>query len=285
MYVSAWDHIYQFDLQASNITPSRDTVAVYDGFEAPIGNTTYQTRFYLMQNTPNGKIYISCPGVNSRYLHVIDQLDSAGVACNVLQHHIELPAYNLLGLPNLPNFRLGALPGSPCDTLSPIAAFTYTDDMLQVTFEDQTSRNPSTWHWDFGDGTTDDVQHPVRNYTSPGQYEVCLIASNNIGSDTVCQSITLMTDNLFEVDKSIGLQVRPNPANDFLFLSFVTPQEEDYRLSLITPTGALMLQTDLPKGLSQHDIEVSHLLVGIYFYQIELDVRGMIASGKEVISR
>jgi len=55
---------------------------------------------------------------------------------------------------------------------------------LQVTFTDQSLRNPTSWFWDFGDGTTSDEQHPSHEYVDLGVYEVTLTASNAHGSDS-----------------------------------------------------------------------------------------------------
>ena len=285
LYVSGWDKIYQFDLEAVDVAASRDTVAIYDGFEYEYNNIIYQPRFYNMQNTPDGKIYISCPNTVSRYLHVIDQPDSASIACNVLQHHIELPAFNRFSLPNLPNYRLGALDGSPCDTLKPIANFSYSDEMLEVVFEDMTTRDPITWYWDFGDNMTSDEQHPVHDYSAAGTYEICLIASNTIGSDTVCQEITLMVDQVIELKKSLGLQVYPNPADDFLYLDFDNLQNKTYQFHLVDYTGKQLLSKNLSQGLSKHSISTGQFSTGLYMYHIN-DLSGeLIITGKFAISR
>jgi PKD repeat protein len=55
---------------------------------------------------------------------------------------------------------------------------------LQVTFTDESLRNPTTWSWDFGDGGTSDEQHPSHEYVDLGVYEVTLTASNAYGSDS-----------------------------------------------------------------------------------------------------
>ena len=285
LYVSGWDKIYQFDLEAVDVAASRDTVAIYDGFEYEYNNIIYQPRFYNMQNTPDGKIYISCPNTVSRYLHVIDQPDSASIACNVLQHHIELPAFNRFSLPNLPNYRLGALDGSPCDTLKPIATFSYSDDMLEVVFEDMTSRDPITWHWDFGDNMTSDEQHPVHEYLTQGTYEVCLIASNSIGSDTICQEITLMVDQIIELKESLDLQVYPNPVDDFLYLDFNTPLNESYQFHLVDYTGKQLLSKGLSKEIGKYNIETRQFPTGLYMYHINDLFGKLIVTGKFVISR
>jgi hypothetical protein len=112
LYVSSYQYVYQYDLYASDVLATKDTVAIYDGF---IGWNP--TRFFMPQLGPNGKIYISATGSNA-YLHVIDNPNQLGEACNVNQHGVELATGNHYTIPNFPNYRLGALEGSPCDTLS-----------------------------------------------------------------------------------------------------------------------------------------------------------------------
>jgi PKD repeat protein len=52
-----------------------------------------------------------------------------------------------------------------------------------VTFTDQSTNSPTSWLWDFGDGTTSPNQNPVHQYTVAGYYTVTLIATNGAGSD------------------------------------------------------------------------------------------------------
>ena len=62
-------------------------------------------------------IYINTGTCGSDYLHVIEYPDLKGKACNVKQHAIKLNIVNAFTAPNFPNYRLGPLKGSPCDTL------------------------------------------------------------------------------------------------------------------------------------------------------------------------
>ncbi|MBL7778914.1 MAG: hypothetical protein JNK66_11550, partial [Chitinophagales bacterium] len=110
LYVGITQYVLQYDLQDPDIAASVDTVAIYDGFQAPFGSF-----FHTMQLGPDGKIYESC-GNGERVYHVIEQPDKKGDSCMFKQHHILLPTYSA-GVPNFPNYRLGALPNSPCDTL------------------------------------------------------------------------------------------------------------------------------------------------------------------------
>ena len=48
---------------------------------------------------------------------VFNNPNAKGDSCNLVQHgvHISRPSW---GVPSFPNYRLGALPGSPCDTIN-----------------------------------------------------------------------------------------------------------------------------------------------------------------------
>ncbi|QQR87371.1 MAG: T9SS type A sorting domain-containing protein [Flavobacteriales bacterium] len=48
---------------------------------------------------------------------MINNPDQLGVACDIVQHGVVLPSYFMDSCPNHPNYHLGPLLGSPCDTL------------------------------------------------------------------------------------------------------------------------------------------------------------------------
>lgn len=113
LYVANYTKIFQYDLEASDILGSEQLVAEYDGF---LDGNGVPTRFFGLLLAPDNKIYGNIPGFNSRYLHVIDQPDQPGDACNVIQHAIYLPTDNFGTLPNVPFYRLYAA-GIPCDSM------------------------------------------------------------------------------------------------------------------------------------------------------------------------
>ncbi len=53
-----------------------------------------------------------------------------------------------------------------------------------IQFYDQSSGNPTSWLWNFGDGNSSIQQNPLHTYQNPGVYTVSLIVSNSEGSDT-----------------------------------------------------------------------------------------------------
>lgn len=57
-----------------------------------------------------------------------------------------------------------------------------------VQFFDYSSNGPSSWRWDFGDGTSSTNQNPNKVYTSNGVYNVKLVTSNSFGADSLVQN-------------------------------------------------------------------------------------------------
>ncbi|MDO9324722.1 MAG: PKD domain-containing protein, partial [Methanoregula sp.] len=74
--------------------------------------------------------------------------------------------------------------------ITPVANFMGTPTTgtlpLTVKFTDNSTNNPTTWNWSFGDGSivNASVQNPVHTYASPGTYTVSLNATNSGGSNT-----------------------------------------------------------------------------------------------------
>lgn len=77
----------------------------------------------------------------------------------------------------------------PPPPLPPVAAFTANDvegdSPHTVSFTDQSTNNPTSWFWEFGDGSSSTDQNPDHVYTNPGSYTVILTVSNEEGSDTI----------------------------------------------------------------------------------------------------
>ncbi len=116
-------YLYQFDLLAPNITASKTLIYTVN---AP-------SYFGFMRLAPDNKIYCShnyYDGINTypytdslnnnfnQNLSVINDPDSAGLACNFSPFSFYLGGNETYwGMPNNPEYELGALVGSPCDTL------------------------------------------------------------------------------------------------------------------------------------------------------------------------
>ncbi len=112
-YACSSSNIFQIDTDSLTV----DTVANYDGFISPPNLTCCATSFWNMYLAPNGKIYITS-GNGVQHLHEMNYPDSSGLACDVQQHAINLGYAQLRAVPNHPNYNLGPVVGSVCDSLS-----------------------------------------------------------------------------------------------------------------------------------------------------------------------
>jgi len=284
LYVSSFRFVYQYDLWATDIEASKDTVAIWDGFFVP---PVFATTFFLAQLAPDGKIYISANN-SVPYLHVINNPDLPGDSCDVCQHCIELPTWNAFSMPNFPNYRLGTLEGSQCDTLRqlPTAVWSYDAQALELAFQDASFHDIRSWHWDFGDGVTDTVLHPVHTYSAEGVYNVCLAVGNPRGVDTLCREIQVIINATNEAGNGISANISPNPvgeavaANLFADLG-VLANKFAVTVSLRDALGREVLREPLRvvDGKVQQELKVGHLAAGVYFCSVE-DEGSVVWQGK-----
>src|SRR5690606_15415532 len=75
----------------------------------------------------------------------------------------------------------------------PVTDFTATPTSgpasLAVQFTDTSTEQPTSWSWDFGDGSAlSTQQNPLHTYTTPGIYTVALTATNEAGAITETKS-------------------------------------------------------------------------------------------------
>lgn len=66
-----------------------------------------------------------------------------------------------------------------------------------VQFEDRSLNNPTSWLWDFGDGTTSTLQNPSHKYTQNGNKTVRLTVTNALGTDSTSQIVNTFDYSLY----------------------------------------------------------------------------------------
>ncbi len=113
LYVSTNKNIYQYDTWDTNINATRSIVSTWDTTQLP--HRTY----YHHLLAPDGKIYVT-NWFSADFLHVINEPDLQGVACDVVHEQVQLDALNTFMMPNAANYNLGAVTGSICDSLTSI---------------------------------------------------------------------------------------------------------------------------------------------------------------------
>ena len=88
-----------------------------------------------------------------------------------------------------------------------------TNNPFTYYFKDKSAGNVSSWHWNFGDGTTSDKQYPRHEYSSPGIYQVCLsiqtMENGTIESDKICKKVRVAEKGYFNLGGHVFVNQMP----------------------------------------------------------------------------
>jgi len=73
----------------------------------------------------------------------------------------------------------------------PVAKFKCQVTGMNATCADQSTGNPTSWLWEFGDGDTSTEQNPVHSYSVAGDYTVKLTVTNADGSNSASDVVKI----------------------------------------------------------------------------------------------
>jgi PGF-pre-PGF domain-containing protein len=128
---------------------------------------------------------------------------------------------------------------------------------LSVNFTDLSTNTPTSWYWDFGDGSNSSLQNPIHTYASAGTYTVSLNASN-IGGD----NISTQTDY-------IAAAVNPVANFSANVTSGATPLSVNFTdLSLNSPTSWFW---DFGDGTNSTGQSPTHIYTSAGTYNVSLN--------------
>ena len=147
--------------------------------------------------------------------------------------------------------------------LTPVAAFDYVANKLDVQFTDMSGNYPSAWSWTFGDGSSSNDQNPSHTYAADGIYEVCLTASNSQGSSTSCDSVSVTSVGIATLDPSIGVSIFPVPASGQIT---IVSDIEILDLQVIDMNGRVLLSKKL--NALQTNLSIKNLSNGNYILKL-----------------
>ncbi|MBV6438997.1 MAG: hypothetical protein EPGJADBJ_00627 [Saprospiraceae bacterium] len=280
IYAAEDRRLLQFDTWTADIGGSKVIIAEADPPLCPLSGS-----IGTMELGPDGMIYCR-PFNGQNCLHCIKNPERAGTACDFEQNYYQLE-YPFADLPNFPNFRLGPVDGSPCDTLGldnhPLAGWRYDrTGGLNVDFTSVSWYDPQQWWWDFGDPASGAVnqsteKHPSHTFSAPGAYEVCLTVSNQYGSDTKCKTVWVTTTNSSEPGEKETIKLYPNPTTGEVRWSGL-PEGEVVTVRVYDALGRPALE----RRTSESWIDAGELPEGAYFLTF-MDEKGLVFVSKLLV--
>lgn len=145
----------------------------------------------------------------------------------------------------------------------PEANFSWILSQNNASFTDNSTGDPSSWSWDFGDGAgTSTDENPSYTYAATGTYNVCLTVTNAGGSNTTCEMVTISETGIEEY--LAGFSVYPNPANDILQFTLKGGIEAE-SVEIYDNTGRTVY---LQSGIQTKSIPLEAFSEGLYWISV-----------------
>jgi gliding motility-associated-like protein len=137
-----------------------------------------------------------------------------------------------------------------------------------IQFVDLSISNINSWQWDFGDGSTSNVQYPNHTYDHPDTFTVTLIVTNISGcSDTVQHTYIVLEEYGCHIPNSFTPD--ENGLNE-LFLVYGTGITE-FKMIIFDRWGKELFATDdIAKGWNGRQTNGDFYKMGVYAYRIEI---------------
>lgn len=144
---------------------------------------------------------------------------------------------------------------------------------LTVTFTDQSSGNPTSWNWEFSNGTLSSAQNPVITFSAPGTYSAKLVVQNANG--------------IAQAERIDYITVFPSPVANFtanMTLGCVPTSIQFTDRTTIAVGSIISWEWDFGDGGTSTLQNPSHIYNNVGFYTITLTVTSSTGC-KRTISR
>lgn len=139
-------------------------------------------------------------------------------------------------------------------------------------FTDLSSGNPTSWLWDFGDGTSSTLQNPTHAYQSIDTFTICLTVSDGVCTNTVCEDLFVDIFAGLEEELGLNLEVYPNPNHGTFTLDFTLDSHADIQVSVFDLAGRVVFERGLGTVATyQESITLSGVTNGLYLLRMSVD--------------
>jgi hypothetical protein len=146
----------------------------------------------------------------------------------------------------------------------PVASFTYTvSNDTTYNFSDA-SQNATSWHWDFGDGDTSNLQNPSHDFAAAANFMVVLTAYHGACSST--DTLQIIGVGMEEINSARSFLISPNPSAGNFTITFKNMNDK-MSLEIFTLLGERIFGEAMYRT-SKKEINPGNIPSGIYFVKV-----------------
>jgi len=178
-------------------------------------------------------------------------------------HHVSLRVKNELG------YDMAETTINVID--DPIADFEYSL-MGQVATFNNLSIFGENYHWDFGDGTTSNLESPTHEYQLGNAVTAELTVTNKCGEHTASQTLIIFTGT-DDLENNFFIKAFPNPTDELIQFQMPSLNQSEIIFDIIDVRGSIVASFDLKErgGLFSHQLNVTNLAQGMYFARAQVN--------------
>lgn len=159
----------------------------------------------------------------------------------------------------------------------PEARFIYTYNNSEslgafVEFTD-TSKYAFSWHWDFGNGDTSNIENPEVYYNQNGTYTVSLTVKDEFGCPSTYTAPITILNIVSDITELIPNMITPNfdGKNDLWRLDFIQVFYRQAEIEIFNRWGVKIYRSEGYDNAWDGTYKGDPLPVGVYFYTIKLN--------------
>lgn len=147
-----------------------------------------------------------------------------------------------------------------------------------VAFRDSSLYDPTSWEWNFGNGSGATSRNPTYTYPQTGTYTVCLKARNVYNfppfskpADQECKTITVSGIEEKLADHAFSLY--PNPSHGMLYIEIAAAEYKEAHIDIYNMLGENIyhLSVQLERKNQVFSIDLSGFVPGIYLVKLHTE--------------